>query len=157
MDPLQPTIEDSGGRETRAAQSIPNHAFTSIIKTTGPTAQRYITTSPVEVSISRTASSSKSLISWNIPLPPELENAERESFRCDSNIGYLFPPIVGFSFGDAEAQAFVGNGQVLGIYLVEPGKGYSPLTPPAKTLLLELSLGSNIAALVLPPTLLGPL
>ena len=68
---LQPTIEDSGGRETRAAQSIPNHAFTSIIKTTGPTAQRYITTSPVEVSISRTASSSKSLISWNIPLPPE--------------------------------------------------------------------------------------
>ena len=67
----------------------------------------------------------------DIPLPPELENAERESFRCDSNIGYLFPPIVGFSFGDAEAQAFVGNGQVLGIYLVEPGKGYSPLTPPA--------------------------
>ena len=36
-------------------------------------------------------------------------------------------------------------------------KNKPPLTPPAKTLLLELSLGSNIAALVLPPTLLGPL
>ena len=67
----------------------------------------------------------------DIPLPPELENAQRETFRCDANIGYLFPPTVGFSFGDAEAQAFVGDGQILGIYLVEPGKGYSPLTPPA--------------------------
>lgn len=71
---LQPTIVDLGGRETREAQSIPNHAFTSIIKTTGPTSQRYVTTSPVEVSIRRKSSDdggSKSVISWNIPLPPE--------------------------------------------------------------------------------------
>ena len=71
----QPTIVDSGGRDTREAQSLPNHAFTSIIKTTGPTAQRYVTTSPLEVSIRRTSNSdgngSKSIISWNVALPPE--------------------------------------------------------------------------------------
>jgi hypothetical protein len=32
-----------------------------------------------------------------------------------------------------------------------------PLTPPAKTLLLELSLGSNIIPLVLPAIFVGPL
>ena len=32
-----------------------------------------------------------------------------------------------------------------------------PLTPPAKTVSFVLSLGSNIMALVLPPTLSGPL
>lgn len=67
----------------------------------------------------------------DIPLPPGFDEADAINFQCDSNIGYLFPPIIGFSFGDAEAQAFVGDGKVIGIYLVEPGKGYSPLTPPA--------------------------
>ncbi len=74
----QPTIVDTGGRETREAQSLPNHAFTSIIKTTGPPAQRYVPTSPVEVSIRRSTavnddgeSVNKSIISWNIGLPPE--------------------------------------------------------------------------------------
>ena len=32
-----------------------------------------------------------------------------------------------------------------------------PLTPPAKTFLLELSFGSNIIPLVLPAILVGPL
>ncbi len=78
---LQPTIVDLGGRETREAQSIPNHAFTSIIKTTGPTAQRYVTTSPVEVSIRRQSSDDggiKSVISWNIPLSPEFVSFKDE-------------------------------------------------------------------------------
>jgi len=70
---LQPTIVDSGGRDTREAQCLPYHAFTCVIKTTGPSSQRYITTSPIEVSIRRCSSqsTSKSIISWNIPLPPE--------------------------------------------------------------------------------------
>lgn len=71
----QPTIETSGGRDTREAQALPNHAFTSIIKTTGASAQRYVTTTPLEVSIRRTSNSdgegSKSVISWNVALPPE--------------------------------------------------------------------------------------
>jgi len=67
---LQPTMLDAQGREARAAQIIPNHAFSSIIKTTGPKSQRYIPTSPVEVNIRRNAES-KTVISWNIALPPE--------------------------------------------------------------------------------------
>ncbi len=66
-----------------------------------------------------------------IPLPPGLDESNRASLRCDSNIGYLFPPTIEFSFGNAKAKAFVGDGEVIGIYLEEPGQGYSPLTPPA--------------------------
>ena len=74
----QPSVTDTGGRTTREVNSIPNHAFNSIIKTTGPSSQRYVTTSPVEVSIRRSStlddngeSINKSIISWNIALPPE--------------------------------------------------------------------------------------
>ena len=66
-----------------------------------------------------------------IPLPPGLDESKRESLKCDANIAYLFPPKVEFSFGNALGQAFVSDGKVIGIFLVEPGKGYSPLTPPA--------------------------
>lgn len=66
---LQPCIADEGGREARDAEALPNHAFSCAIKTTGPKAQRYTTTSPVEVSIRRV--DGKSMILWNIPLPPE--------------------------------------------------------------------------------------
>eukprot|EP00559_Dactyliosolen_fragilissimus_P001757 CAMPEP_0184862506 /NCGR_PEP_ID=MMETSP0580-20130426/6962_1 /TAXON_ID=1118495 /ORGANISM="Dactyliosolen fragilissimus" /LENGTH=661 /DNA_ID=CAMNT_0027360409 /DNA_START=125 /DNA_END=2110 /DNA_ORIENTATION=+ len=92
---LRPSLLDiKSTRDDREAQAIPNHAFTSIIRTSGPKTQRYITTGPVEVSISRTTSHkntspaddasnpnlnkntntnrpSSSTISWNIPLPPE--------------------------------------------------------------------------------------
>ena len=67
----------------------------------------------------------------DIPLPPGFDNLSRSALRCDANIGYLFPPEVKFSFGNARAKAFVGDGSVIGIYLEEPGKGYSKLTPPA--------------------------
>lgn len=68
---LQPTIVDEGGRDAREAEAIPNHAFTCVIKTTGSKAQRYTTTSPVEVSIRRLDDQSSSIISWNIPVTPE--------------------------------------------------------------------------------------
>jgi hypothetical protein len=68
---LQPTIVDEGGRDARQAEAVPNHAFTCAIKTTGSKAQRYTTTSPVEVSIRRSLDDESSLISWNIPLTPE--------------------------------------------------------------------------------------
>jgi len=83
---LQPSMEDDGGRAFRNAEALPNHAFTTTITTTGPKQQRYVPTSPIEVSISRSGDG-KSMISWNIPLPPEfvsyydelpLENGELE-------------------------------------------------------------------------------
>ena len=66
----------------------------------------------------------------DIPLPPGLEDADRQSYSCDSNIGYLFPPLVHIT-GPGVAFPVIGNGEVIGIYLEEPGIGYSPLTPPA--------------------------
>jgi len=71
---LQPTIVDVNGRVTREAQGLPNHAFSSVIKTTGAKAQRYVPTSPIEVSIRRELGDekkSKSVISWSIGLTPE--------------------------------------------------------------------------------------
>jgi hypothetical protein len=59
-----------------------------------------------------------------------IDDADAIALRCESDIGYLFPPNIVFSSGDGEAQAVVADGQVIGIYIVEPGKGYSPLTPP---------------------------
>ena len=66
-----------------------------------------------------------------IPLPEGFDPEDAVPIQCDANIGYLFPPEIVFSFGDAKAKAFVGDGKVIGIYLEEKGKGYSPLTPPA--------------------------
>ena len=102
---LQPTIVDSGGRDTREGESLPNHAFASTIKTTGPTAQRYVTTSPVEVSIRRSTDGdgvSKSIISWGIPLPPEYVSNYSELSKLlldedkaegnDPTNGYVYQP-----------------------------------------------------------------
>lgn len=66
----------------------------------------------------------------DIPLPGGLEDAPKESYSCDSNIGYLFPPLVHIT-GSGVAFPVIGDGKIMGIYLDEPGKGYSPLTPPA--------------------------
>ena len=66
----------------------------------------------------------------DIPLPPGLEDADRQSYSCDSNIGYLFPPFVNIT-GSGSAFPVIGDGKIIGIYLDEPGRGYSPLTPPA--------------------------
>ena len=77
----QTTLLDSGSRNDRYAQYIPNHAFTSFIKTMGPQEQRYVPTSPIEINIRRTtdqttttsssSSSSSSTITWTIQISPE--------------------------------------------------------------------------------------
>lgn len=69
-----PSITDSGTRDDRNAQMVPNHAFSCIIKTSGPTRQRYIPTTPVEVQI--TPVDGKLELKWTIPLAVEfLTNA----------------------------------------------------------------------------------
>ena len=67
----------------------------------------------------------------DIPLPDSLKDVPPSPLACDAYNGYLFPPIVEFSFGDASATAVVGGDEVIGIYIDEPGRGYSPLFPPA--------------------------
>mmetsp|Transcript_26881 Transcript_26881/g.77494 ORF Transcript_26881/g.77494 Transcript_26881/m.77494 type:complete len:548 (+) Transcript_26881:171-1814(+) len=68
---IQPTLLDLGGRDERIAQVIPNHAFSTIIKTTGPNKQRYVPVSPIEVAISRDAEAGANRVTWSIPIAPE--------------------------------------------------------------------------------------
>jgi len=68
---VQPTLLDRGGRDERIAQVVPNHAFSTIIKTTGPNKQRYVPVTPVEVAISRDAEAGANRVTWSIPIAPE--------------------------------------------------------------------------------------
>jgi hypothetical protein len=63
-----PTQFDIGDRDDRTAQTIPNHAFSCVIKTMGPTRQRYVPTSPVQVQIIPKGAGENLLLKWSIPL-----------------------------------------------------------------------------------------
>jgi len=68
---LKPSLIDADGREGRNAQILPMHSFSTIIRTTGPQIQRYVTTSPIEVSIKPMSSESgtkMSCITWTVPV-----------------------------------------------------------------------------------------
>ena len=54
---------------------IPNHAFTSIIKTMGPKRERYVTTSPIEVQLKRVSDKKANKITWTLPISVELQTA----------------------------------------------------------------------------------
>ena len=73
----QPSILDDGDREDANAATLPNHSFCQVIKTMGPSRQRYITTSPIEVQLVRDTSSlvmqTTTRIVWTIPLSIELQ------------------------------------------------------------------------------------
>jgi hypothetical protein len=77
---LQPTIMDySGNRDDSNAAVLPNHAFTCVIKTMGPTKQIYTPVTGVQVQIVVPSSSSSSSTSdkkgltlkWSIPIATE--------------------------------------------------------------------------------------
>jgi len=71
---VQPTVVETGSREDCTAQAIPNHAFSCIIKTMGPTRQRYVPTSPVEVQLAPDNNNQGKLkVQWNIPLSVEFQ------------------------------------------------------------------------------------
>jgi hypothetical protein len=68
---MSPAMLEYGDREEGNARTIPNHAFSCIIKTMGPTRQRYVPTTPVEVQVIPGASSK--LLKWIIPLAVEFQ------------------------------------------------------------------------------------
>jgi hypothetical protein len=70
---VQPTVKETGTREDCTAQIIPNHAFACIIKTMGPTRQRYVPTSPVEVQLAPD-NQGKLKVRWNIPMSVEFQS-----------------------------------------------------------------------------------
>lgn len=70
-----PTLLDSeAGREDANAQIVPNHAFSCVIKTMGPTKQRFVPASPVEVQIIPTGQGSPPKLKWAIPLSVEFQS-----------------------------------------------------------------------------------
>ena len=98
---LQPTLLDRQDREQANAGTIPNHAFSCIIKTMGPQRQRYETVSPVQVQILPSTETNARQIVWNIPLaveyltnnqirlPPPNEEAVADS---DPTCRYVWQP-----------------------------------------------------------------
>ena len=67
-----PTMLEVGDRDDRNAQFIPSHAFATIIKTMGPTRQKFVPTSPVEVRI--IPGGEKGLkLKWSIPLSVQFQ------------------------------------------------------------------------------------
>jgi hypothetical protein len=73
-----PTIIETGTRENRHAQMVPNHAFTCIIRTMGPKKNNYVPATPVEVQIGRNNKEGNSdddrlLLSWSIPISTQFQ------------------------------------------------------------------------------------
>lgn len=72
-----PTIIETGTRENRHAQMIPNHAFTCIIRTMGQKRNNYVPTTPVEVQIGQNnredQNDDRLLLSWFIPLSTQFQ------------------------------------------------------------------------------------
>lgn len=67
----EPSLIDTNGRFGRTAQALPNHGFTTAIKTMGPNKEAFAPVSPIEVSISKAEGQDGSLIKWSVPVPPE--------------------------------------------------------------------------------------
>jgi len=68
----EPSLVDTNGRDGRAAQTLPNHGFTTAIKTMGPKKESFVPVSPVEISISKVeGKEGGSLVKWSVPVPPE--------------------------------------------------------------------------------------
>jgi len=75
-----PTIIETGTRENRHAEMIPNHAFTCIIRTMGPKKKNnYVPTTPVEVQIGKNNNDDddddddRLRIKWSIPLSTQFQ------------------------------------------------------------------------------------
>jgi len=70
---VQPSRKETGTRQDRNAQTVPNHAFSCIIKTMGPTRQRYVPTSGIEVQVLNSEHGEK-FLEWKIPISVEFQS-----------------------------------------------------------------------------------
>ena len=66
-----PSIIEVGGRDDRNAQTVPNHAFSCIIKTMGPTRQSFVPTTPVQIQLMNSSDGLK--LKWSIPLSVQFQ------------------------------------------------------------------------------------
>jgi len=68
----EPSLVDTNGRAGRTAQALPNHGFTTAIKTMGPNKEDFVPVSPIEITISKVPDMEGSTIEWSVPVPPEV-------------------------------------------------------------------------------------
>jgi hypothetical protein len=62
-----PTLVDRGEREDGNASFLPNHAFTTAIRTMGPKKDEYIPTLPTQVEV-QASQEGANLVTWKVPL-----------------------------------------------------------------------------------------
>lgn len=106
---LQPTQNDTGKRVDNTASTIPNHAFSCIIKTMGPKKQRYVPTSPVEVKL--TPQEDGLQIQWQIPLSVEfVSQTTLAQPDEDDEIAKELNPSSSYVWKDARKVATVSYG-----------------------------------------------
>lgn len=98
---LRPTQLDLGGRDDSNAAIIPNHAFSCVIKTMGPTKQGFTPVTGVQVQLVPSGDGSQLKLQWSIPLATEyasnpilaLPGSDPEmDVRADPACQYVFQP-----------------------------------------------------------------
>jgi hypothetical protein len=108
---LQPSMLDWGSRDDGNAAVLPNHAFSCVISTMGPTKQRYTPVSGVQVQLlqgtagnTATAASATSKspleLQWQIPVATEyasnlvlsVPNVDSENERDQASCRYIYLP-----------------------------------------------------------------
>eukprot|EP00977_Amphora_coffeiformis_P016983 scaffold5383_cov222-Amphora_coffeaeformis.AAC.24 len=79
-----PTLLDRGNREDANASFLPNHAFTTAIRTMGPKKDNYVPTSPTQIDIAPSKIGNR--VTWKIPLTVELQaQDEWPLFQSDAD------------------------------------------------------------------------
>ena len=77
-----PTIIETGTRENRHAEMVPNHAFSCVIRTMGPQKESYIPTTPVEVQIGKNTKAgdddNRLRLSWSVPLSTQFQAVNKD-------------------------------------------------------------------------------
>ncbi|CAJ1945488.1 unnamed protein product [Cylindrotheca closterium] len=104
-----PSMVETGTREDYNAETVPNHAFSCIIKTMGPNRQRYVPTSPVEVQI--IPGDDQLQFKWTIPLAAEfLKNTELPLAGTDKETDLMCDPQCKYEFHQRRKIATINYG-----------------------------------------------
>lgn len=77
---------------------------------------------------------------------------ERSTINCDDNILWFLPPIIEIIGGGAIGLPVIRDGEIIGVYVDEPGRGYSQPTPPVVTVrtrnIVDPAGGAKVKAVV---------
>lgn len=139
---IEPSLIDTNGREARTAQVLPNHGFTTAIKTMGPNKEEFVPVSPIEVSISKLEDNGGSLIKWSVPVPPEF-----------ASNAVLPLPLIEDELEDEPKDAIMNTNDAVTSKFSSPytsGRSNNPPPSPPQSLSVNYSLRSSRFVATLP-------